>query len=113
MTRLHHSISGDGQPVVFLHAFPLDSRMWAQQTSALSKQHYTCVSVDFSGFGRSLTDAPVHAVDDHAYDVHELLNALHLDKVHLVGLSMGGYVALSFAGRYSQRLASLTLANTK
>ncbi len=109
---LAHSMAGDGAPVVLLHGFPFDARMWQPQLEGLSK-HAHVIAPDLSGFGRSLTRDPPHAIDDHAFDVLHLLDELHLERVALVGLSMGGYIALAFARRYPHRLRALVLANTK
>ena len=109
---LAHTHAGEGAPVVLLHAFPLDGRMWEPQLKGLSDRGLI-IAPDLSGFGRSLTPNPPVMVEDHAYDIAHLLDALHLERVTLVGLSMGGYIALAFARRYPQRLRALVLANTK
>lgn len=105
-------MTGDGAPLVFLHAFPFDGRMWQPQVEGLSKRAQLIV-VDLAGFGRSTVQQPPVTVEDHAFDVVHLLDALHIERATLVGCSMGGYIALAFARRYAHRLSGLVLANTK
>ena len=109
---LAHKITGDGSPIVLVHGFPLDARMWEPQIAALSRRHQV-LTLDLAGFGQTQTATPPTHLEDHAFDIAHLLDHLHLDRVTLVGLSMGGYVALCFAERYAHRLSSLVLANTK
>lgn len=103
---------GQGDPVVFVHAFPLNRRMWAPQIEVLSDR-YRCLTVDMRGFGES--DAPVgpYSLDLMASDLAGLLDAQKLDRVTLVGCSMGGYIAFAFWRRHARRLRALVLANTR
>jgi pimeloyl-ACP methyl ester carboxylesterase len=95
--HLHVELGGEltGTPVVFLHAFSLDHRLWQAEVQALSR-HRLCVSYDLRGFGRSSLPDPAHPFAHHE-DLRSLLDALGLDRVGLVGLSMGGAVAVDFA----------------
>lgn len=110
--ELAHEDSGEGSPsVVFIHAFPLDRRMWRAQIDAVGRAGGRAVAVDLAGFGES----PLRAgtVDDHADDVARTMQALSIESAVIVGLSMGGYVALALARRHPQKLAALLLADTK
>ena len=103
---------GSGPVVVFLHAFPLDRRMWLGQIESLADM-YRVIAPDLPGFG----DSPLLAqpsIDAFADQVAEHLDEKNITQpVTLVGLSMGGYVALAFARRQPHRLAGLVLADTK
>ncbi|HEX9296949.1 MAG TPA: alpha/beta fold hydrolase [Polyangiaceae bacterium] len=103
---------GSGEPIVLLHAFPLDGNMWAEQKRELARSARVLVP-DLRGFGRSAAVPPALTVDDHADDVAELLDRLAIKRVTLAGLSMGGYIALAFARRHRNRLARLALADTR
>jgi pimeloyl-ACP methyl ester carboxylesterase len=106
-------VSGSGTPVVLLHAFPLDGRMWAPQVEALAGT-YQAIVPDLRGFGAAREQAVEEAgVDLLADDVARLLDSLGLDRAVLCGLSMGGYVALAFARRHPGRLSGLVLADTR
>ena len=104
---------GSGPVALFIHGFPLDASMWIEQLVALSDVR-RCVAPDLRGFGRSDPSIrPALSMDEHADDVADLLDVLGIDLVDLVGLSMGGYVALAFAERHPERLRSLALVDTK
>jgi pimeloyl-ACP methyl ester carboxylesterase len=105
--------SGAGTPVVLLHAFPLDGRMWAPQVEALAGT-YQLIVPDLRGFGAAREQAVEEAgMDLLADDVARLLDDRGLDRVVLGGLSMGGYVALAFVRRHADRLGGLLLLDTK
>jgi 3-oxoadipate enol-lactonase len=105
---------GDGRPVVLLHAFPLNSGQWEEQIDALSGR-YRFVVPDLKGFGGSDApeDAASYSMDDYADSVAGLLDELGLQKVTLVGLSMGGYIAFAFLRRHRDLVDSLVLADTR
>jgi 3-oxoadipate enol-lactonase len=114
--RVHYldAGSGDGTPLVLLHAFPLHAEMWAPQLEALSA-HRRVVAPDLLGFGG--TDAPEtmfrYTMQGFADLVAGLLDRLGLHRVVLGGLSMGGYVAFAFLRQYPERVAGLILSDTR
>ncbi len=106
-------ISGRGMPLLLLHGYPLDGRMWDRVVPLLSTDHL-CIVPDLRGFGRSEEEDKSFSIADLADDCHQLLNALQIRRqVVVCGLSMGGYVALQFANRYAASLACLVLTNTR
>ena len=108
-----HTIDqGTGTPVVLLHGFPLDSRMWAAQVSALAAAGHRVIAPDLRGFGQSRSDRPF-TIESLADDVHALLERINVLPVVLAGLSMGGYVALAYAKKYPADLRGLVLLDTK
>ncbi|MFL5612875.1 MAG: alpha/beta fold hydrolase [Gemmatimonadaceae bacterium] len=102
---------GSGQPIVFLHAFPLDSTMWAPQTSALADD-FRCITIDTRGFGES-TATPPFTIDRYADDVIAVLDLLDIETTTVVGLSMGGYIAFALWRRAPHRVNALVLADTR
>ena len=102
---------GTGTPVLFLHAFPLDRTMWAPQLGALVMQA-RCIAADYRGFGESSVRGP-YSMDQYASDAIELLDALRVERAVIVGLSMGGYVALNLWRQHAARVRGLVLANTR
>jgi 3-oxoadipate enol-lactonase len=105
---MSYETTGAGRPLVLLHAFPFDGRMWRRTAADLERQ---VIAPDLRGFGESAPGP--FAIADLADDVAALLDHLKLERVALGGLSMGGYVALAFAHRHAQRLSALILADTK
>ena len=110
--RLAYSDQGIGLPVVFLHGFPLNRDMWMPQIQGLSDRA-RIITVDLRGHGES--DAPLwqYTMEQFADDVARLLDHLGLQQVVLVGLSMGGYIALTFCRRHAHRLKALVLTDTR
>lgn len=103
--------TGGGLPVLFVHAFPLNRTMWAPQVSALVER-CRCVAADLRGFGDSSV-APPYSMEQYADDLAHLLDQLHIEKVVLVGCSMGGYVSFAFWRRHQHRVRALVLSDTK
>ena len=110
--ELAYNRQGTGTPVLLLHAFPLHRIMWASQMTHLSP-YADVIALDLRGHGESGPISRSHTLDDLADDVAALLDHLAISKVVLAGLSMGGYIALSFARRYAARLQGLILADTR
>ena len=115
-TSLAVETCGSGLPLVLLHAFPLDHRMW-QQVLPLA-DHLRLIIPDQRGFGESVgTDeasAGPASIEQLAEDVIGLLDALHVTEPAVIaGVSMGGYVAQQVAARHPERIHSLILCDTK
>jgi pimeloyl-ACP methyl ester carboxylesterase len=114
---LHYTESGEGLPVVLLHAFPMSSAMWANQRTGLAGR-CRVITPDQRGFGASpLRGDPASlakpSLTTAADDLMRVLDKLELQQVVLGGLSMGGYVAMAFLRRHPERVRGLILANTK
>lgn len=107
--------AGQGTPLLFLHAFPLSSRMWDGQLAAFSATH-RCLALDFAGFGGSasaVTAGEISRMEDLADQARTLLDHAAAERAVVCGLSMGGYAALAFAAAAPERLAGLILADTR
>jgi pimeloyl-ACP methyl ester carboxylesterase len=100
--------------VLFLHGFPHSRAFWAPQLAALPAlaPGWRLVAPDLRGFGESDVVGPWH-VDHWAADVAALLDHLDVERAVVVGLSMGGYVALAFWQYHAPRLRALVLADTR
>ena len=110
MTPVHHVEAGAGEPLVFLHGVGGDSASWALQIAAFSGAFRT-IAWDMPGYGlsRPLDRMTFPALADSLLG---LLDRLGLDRVHLVGHSMGGMVAQEFAASRPERIATLVLSAT-
>lgn len=104
--RLHYDLSGTGPPVVLVHGLALDRRMWDDQAVALADVA-TVIRYDVRGFGQSARDETTEYT--HAGDLWQLVDHLGLDRVALVGLSMGGRIALEATLAAPDRVSSLVL----
>lgn len=106
---------GEGPPLVFIHGFPLDHRMWQHQLEEFSRE-FRVIAPDLCGFGGSdsVADNAVLTMKQFSDELVEILLALDLDiPVHLIGLSMGGYILGQFQQDHAMRIASLVLCDTK
>src|ERR671916_351720 len=103
---------GTGDPVVLLHAFPLNGRMFEPQMRAVAETR-RLVAPDFPGFGRSPRTPAQPDVHYYAEGVRSLLDRLHLERVILGGVSMGGYVTFECMRLFPERVTALVLANTR
>jgi len=102
---------GSGIPLVLLHGFPLDRRMWGEQM-ADSSLRSRMIAIDLPGFGQSLPPVSF-TMPSLARSIRELLSQLDALPCVLTGLSMGGYIALNFAHEFQSELRGLILVDTR
>jgi 3-oxoadipate enol-lactonase len=104
---------GSGPAVLFIHGFPLDHRIWLDQVGVLAADR-RCIAPDLRGFGRSDPTAETAlTMESHAADMAAVVEALDIAPVDVVGLSMGGYVALALWEATPSLFRSLVLMDTK
>ena len=101
------------QTVVLIHGWPLSHRMWEPQVNALTEAGYRVIAYDRRGFGGSAKPWGGYTYDTFAADLHDLLTALDLRAVTLVGFSMGGGEVARYCGRYgTDRLARVAFVSS-
>jgi pimeloyl-ACP methyl ester carboxylesterase len=105
-TRLFYEVKGAGPAVVLIHGGQLDCRMWDDQIAALA-QHFRVIRYDVRGYGGSPRPELLYS---DAADLAGLLDYLEVKKAHLVGLSLGGRIAIDFVLAHPSRVSSLTVA---
>lgn len=106
-TGLYYEVSGSGDPVVLIHAFSVDRRMWAPQITALERR-FRVIRYDLRGHGNSAAPSEPYAPHD---DLRSVLDTLGIGRVTLVGLSAGATLAIDFALAYPDRVRKLVLAS--
>lgn len=104
-STLFYESAGTGSPVILLHGGNLDRRMWDAEFGALQRTHRV-IRYDARGYGRS--GASDTAFSAH-HDLRALMDALQLPRASLVGLSLGGRVAMDFALAHPERVDRLVL----
>jgi 3-oxoadipate enol-lactonase len=110
--QLYYEIHGDGPPLLLVMGIGYDSSLWTlAQVPALSTK-FRVVLVDNRDAGRSSKASHPYRIADMADDLAGLLDALGIAQSHLLGLSMGGMIALEFALRHADRLDRLVLTGT-
>ncbi|NOU99588.1 alpha/beta fold hydrolase [Paenibacillus planticolens] len=103
---------GQGAPVILLHGFPLDHRMWQAQADALS-EHYRVITPDLRGMGQSDVPAANISMEHYADDILAMMDKMGIQKAALGGFSMGGYIAFALLRKAPERFTALLLANTR
>ena len=98
-------------PVVFLHGGGLNAHTWDLVCAALRRERH-CLALDQRGHGESEWSPQMdYSIESHVGDLEAFLHALKLQRVVLVGMSLGGANALAWAGKHSRRLAGLVLVD--
>ena len=110
-TKLYVEEVGSGTPVVFIHKYAGDFRSWESQLRYFCRQH-RCVTYSQRGYPPSdvPSDPARYSQDTACDDAIFVMNALGIEKAHVVGHSMGAYTALHVGIRYPQRCLSVTAA---
>jgi pimeloyl-ACP methyl ester carboxylesterase len=109
--RLYYEESGSGTPVVFVHEFAGDYRTWEPQMRHFSRRH-RCIAYNARGYPPS--DVPEsferYSQQRARDDIRAVMDALGIERAHIVGNSMGGFATLHFGIAYSPRALSLVVA---
>ena len=107
--------SGTDRPrgtLILVHAFPMNARMWEPQLP-LAATGWRVIAPQLRGMDGGSTDRPATSMDDHAADLIDLLDALHIEDAVVGGLSMGGYVAFALLRHAPRYVRGLILADTR
>jgi pimeloyl-ACP methyl ester carboxylesterase len=105
--------SGDGPELVLIHGLATNLAFWYFRVVPLLVRDFCLTMFDLRGHGQSDTPASGYTTADMATDLHALLEHLDIRRAHLVGHSYGGAVALHYTVLHPERIASLTLADTR
>ncbi len=92
---------GEGQPIVFIHGWPVNHKMFEYQFSQLPKHGFRCIGIDLRGYGKSDKPWCDYTYDQYADDIKKVLDALDLQDVTLCGFSMGGAIAIHYMARHA------------
>ena len=103
--------TGDDPVVLLLHGAGMDSTVWQLQTRYLAHRGLRAVAIDLPAHGRSDGEA-IGSIVEMADWVMRFLDAAGFDRAHVVGHSMGTFIALELAARYPNRIESITLCGT-
>ncbi|MCI5140903.1 MAG: alpha/beta fold hydrolase [Candidatus Electrothrix sp. ATG1] len=108
---LHYLDQGDGPVLLFGHSYLWDSDMWQQQIAALSKS-YRCIVPDLWGHGKSAPLTKTPSIQSLADDHWALLQALHIERCSLIGLSVGGMWGVQLALDHPETVERLAIMDT-
>src|SRR5512139_3132742 len=105
---LYYEQYGKGEPIVFSHGWLDNGSVWKPQADALARDH-TVVLYDLRGHGKSEKPQDDYSIQTMANDLGALVKSLNLNKVTLVGFSMGGAVSLVYALANPEKVSRLAL----
>jgi len=113
-TTLFYEVAGNPalMPVVFVHGFPFSCEMWSGQVTAVEHQ-YCALTYDVRGHGQSNVGDGQYTIELFVDDLIALIDDLKMERVVLVGLSMGGYIALRALERNPERVGAAVLCDTR
>ncbi|WP_415304288.1 alpha/beta fold hydrolase [Candidatus Pelagibacter sp. Uisw_090] len=103
-------IDNSTEPLVFIHGVGLDHEMWEPQINSLN--NHSIITYDLLGHGKTPYDKDEVTLNDFSNQLDYLLNFLQIDKINLIGFSLGSLIALDFASKFQDKLKSLTVIGT-
>ena len=92
---IHYQMEGDGKPILLVHGWGVSSKFYVNNVDVL-KKNFRIVTIDLRGHGLSSKGLHGYILDRLAMDIHEVIEALALENVMLMGWSMGGPIMLSY-----------------
>ena len=110
--RLYVEERGSGYPIIFIHEFASDLRGWDSQVRHFAGG-YRCIAYNARGYPPSAIpeDPELYGWEFAVDDIAAVMRGLKLERVHLVGLGLGGYAALQFGLRYPEKVSAIVAAS--
>lgn len=109
--NVYYETDGDGEPLVFIHGLGSSTVDWDEQVAAF-KNKFRVLRYDVRGHGQTDKPSGRYSVPLFAQDLAKLLDRLGINEAHIVGFSMGGWIAFQFAVDHPDRVKSLTIVNS-
>jgi proline-specific peptidase len=109
--KIFYEISGEGYPVILVHGFGSNRTEWFVQVPSLSEK-FKVIIFDNRGTGKSDRPNIPYTMEIFADDIAGLLDHLEIDKVHIIGVSLGGMIVQNFILKYPERVNKVVLLNT-
>jgi len=103
-------IDNNTDPLVFVHGVGLDHKMWEPQINFLN--NHSIISYDLLGHGKTPYNKEEVTLNDFSNQLDDLIKFLKVDKINLIGFSLGSLIALDFASKFQDKLKTLTLLGT-
>lgn len=110
MKTIHYHDDGEGFPIVWIHGFPLSSKMFEPQLAIDQFRH---IRVDLRGFGKTPPPDGATSMATYARDVLDVMDDAKIGRAVIAGFSMGGYVAMQLLRDAPERVAALLLLDTR
>ncbi|WP_353892739.1 alpha/beta fold hydrolase [Proteinivorax hydrogeniformans] len=108
---MYYEIIGEGEPLVLIEGLGYSTWMWYKQLDELSK-HFKVIMFDNRGVGKTDKPDSEYSIEMMADDLAGLLRSLNIKKTHILGVSMGGFIAQQFSANYPEMVDRLILCST-
>jgi proline-specific peptidase len=109
--KIYYESHGEGYPVIMHHGYGATGDVWIGQVGELSKQ-FRVITLDSRSTGRSDHPDEPYTMDSLVEDLKGLMDFLNIDKSHLIGQSMGGWISQNFVLKYPDKINKLVLLGT-
>ena len=103
-------IDNNTDPLIFIHGVGLDHKMWEPQINFL--KNHSIITYDLLGHGKTSYNKEEITLNDFSNQLEDLMKFLKIDKINLIGFSLGSLIALDFASKFQDKLKSLTVIAT-
>lgn len=108
---VHYEVAGEGEPLIFIHGLSESTRVWYRNVPILAR-HYHVYLVDLPGFGAMRGSRKQFSLDQCAIWLERWMQVVGIETAHLVGHSMGGYVALALVALHPEKIKHLVLVSS-
>ena len=109
--RIYYEVHGEGEPMVLVHGYPLNSGLFRDNVGPLSEQ-YQVITVDLRGYGRSETPDSEGSIETYASDVLAVMNQAGVEQAIIGGMSMGGPIVFEMYRQAPERFRGMILNDT-
>ena len=109
--NIYYESQGDGFPLILIHGYASSHNTWVAQVGALSA-HFKVITLDLRSCGKSSHPEESYAFEDFVEDLKGLMDHLNIDKAHLMGQSMGGWIIQQFVLKYPERANKLVMVGS-
>ncbi len=109
--QIYYEVHGQGEPLLLIHGLGSSSRDWEMQMGDFSR-HHKVFSIDLRGHGQSSKTPGPYNMPLFAKDTAQVIRALDLPSVHILGISLGGMVAFQLALDYPELVRDLVIVNS-
>lgn len=107
-SKINYEVSGEGDTVILIHGFVESLEIWSEIIPILNKKYRT-IAIDLPGHGKSELFSKEISIDNMAETIHEVIKAENVNDFILIGHSMGGYVTMSYADLFPEKLKGICL----
>ena len=110
--RIYYQVQGEGEPMMLIHGYPLNSGLFRDNVGALVQAGYQVVTPDLRGFGQSEAPNGIASVETYAADMLAVMDELSIDQATVLGMSMGGWTLFEMYRQASERFTGLIFNDT-